>query len=213
MADLVGPLVTARSRGRTIVVLAIAVVMYAACLIARLENSDPSNAILGLQVIPIALVALELGLLPGLGFAVAAMASVVIWSVTKDIHISAPEYVARASVYFPVAIAVGWVAGRLRLAEKEIDIRQERLRAIVDSSTDALVTMDADGRILAWNPVAEQMFGWRSDEVLGKDLAELTMPPQVRHLMSEGKRRFLEEGDRGMMGRRFESRALTRKGS
>jgi PAS domain S-box-containing protein len=210
--EALGPLITTRSRRRTIVVLAIAVALYAGFLIARLENSDPTNGLLGLQVIPIALVALELGLLPGLGFALAALGSVVIWSITKDVQISAPEYLARASVYFPVAIAVGWIAGRLRLAEKEIDVRQERLRAIVDSSTDALVTMDANGRILAWNPVAEHMFGWRSDEVLGKDLAELTMPPQVGELMAEGKRRFLEEDDWGMIGRRFESRALTRDG-
>src|SRR5215208_828995 len=208
MADLVGPLVTARSRRRTIVVLAIAVVMYAACLIARLENSDPSNAILGLQVIPIALVALELGLLPGLGFAVAALGSVVIWALTKDVHISAPEYLARAAVYFPVAIAVGWVAGRLRLAEETVENREQRLRTVVESSTDALVTMDADGRILAWNPVAERMFGWRADEMLGKDLGEVTMPPHIREMYSEGKRRFLEEDDWTMIGRRFESRAF-----
>jgi PAS domain S-box-containing protein len=211
-ADLIGPLVTPRSRRRTVVVLVIAVALYAGILIARLENSDQSNGLLGLQVIPIALVALELGLAPGLGFAVAGMGSIVIWAVTKDVHISAGEYVARAAVYFPVAIAVGWIAGRLRVAEQTVDIRERRLRTVVESSTDALVTMDAHGRILAWNPVAERMFGWRADETIGKDLAEVTMPPRIRELYREGKRRFLEEDDWSMIGRRFESRALTRDG-
>jgi PAS domain S-box-containing protein len=211
-ADLIGPLVTPRSRRRTVVVLAIAIVLYAGILIARLENSDQSNGLLGLQVIPIALVALELGLAPGLGFAVAGMGSIVIWAVTKDVHISAGEYVARAAVYFPVAIAVGWIAGRLRVAEEMLETREQRLRTVVESSTDALVTMDADGRILAWNPVAERMFGWRADEMMGKDLAEVTMPPRIRELYQEGKRRFLEEDDWSMIGRRFESRALTRDG-
>jgi PAS domain S-box-containing protein len=210
--DVLGPLVTLRSRRRTIAVLAIALVLFVGLLIARLANPDESNGLLGLQVIPIALVALELGLLPGLGFAVAALGSVVIWALTKDVHISAPEYLARAAVYFPVAIAVGWIAGRLRLAQETVENREQRLRTVVESSTDALVTMDADGRILAWNPVAERLFGWRPDEVMGKDLAEVTMPPRIRNLYREGKRRFLEEDDWSMMGRRFESRALTRDG-
>src|SRR5215208_8541578 len=186
--------------------------MFVAILIARLQSADEGNGILALQVVPITLVGLELGLLPALAYAVAAMGSVVIWAVAKGGHINALEYAFRAAVYFPIAFAVGWFAGQLRLSERLVDAREQRLRTVVESSTDALVTMDADGRILAWNPVAERMFGWRPDEVMGKDLAEVTMPPRIRNLYREGKRRFLEEDDWSMMGRRFESRALTRDG-
>ena len=210
--EVFSPLVTPRSRRRTIGVLAIATVLFVGIFIARLSNMDASNGLLGLQVIPIALVALELGLLPGLGFAVAALGTVVVWAVTKDVHISAAEYAARAAVYFPVAIGIGWIAGRLRVAEQTIENRERRLRTVVESSTDALVTMDAEGLILAWNPVAERLFGWTVDEVLGKDLAEVTMPPRIGEVYREGKRLFLEEDDWSMIGRRFESRALTRDG-
>jgi PAS domain S-box-containing protein len=211
-ADMLGPLVTPRSRRRTVAVLTIAAVLFIGIFIARLANMDESNGLLGLQVIPIALVALELGLLPGLGFAVAAFGTVVVWALTKDVHISATEYLARAVVYFPVAIGIGWIAGRLRVAEQTIESREQRLRTVVESSTDALVTMDAEGRILAWNPVAQRMFGWDAGEVIGKDLAEITMPPRVRELYREGKRRFLDDDDWTMIGRRFESRAVTRDG-
>jgi len=161
-----GPLVIPRTRRRTTIVIAIAIALYVGFLIARLENSDQKNGLLGLQVIPIALVALELGLLPGLLMATAALGSVAIWSVADDVHISAGEYVARGAVYFPIAIAIGWVAGRLHLTEQALENREQRLATIVESSTDALVTMDEDGLILAWNPVAEEMFGWRPDEVM-----------------------------------------------
>jgi PAS domain S-box-containing protein len=211
-SDVFGPLVIPRTRRRTTIAIAIAIALYVGFLIARLENSDQKNGLLGLQVIPIALVALELGLLPGLLMATAALGSVAIWSVADDVHISAGEYVARGAVYFPIAIAIGWVAGRLHLTEQALENREQRLATVVESSTDALVTMDEDGLILAWNPVAEEMFGWRPDEVLGKDLAELTMPPRIQDLMREGKRRFLEDDDAAMIGRRFESRALTRDG-
>jgi len=206
------PLVVVRSRRRTIVVLAIAVVLYVGILVARLLNSDESNGLLGLQIIPMALVAIELGLLPGLIAAGAAFASVGFWSAAQDVQISGVEYAARALVYFPIAIALGWIAGRLRVSQELLEEREQRLTTIVESSTDALVTMDEEGLILAWNPVAEDMFGWRPDEAIGKELAELTMPPRIRDLMREGKRRFLEEGDWAMIGRRFESRALTREG-
>jgi PAS domain S-box-containing protein len=211
-ADALGPLVTPRSRRRTIAVVAIALALFVGLLIARLLNSDQSNGLLGLQVIPIALVALELGLLPGLGFAVAALGSVVVWAVTKDVHISAPEYLARAAVYFPIAVAVGWIAGRLRVAEETIESREQRLGAIVESSTDALISSDAEGRILAWNAAAERTFGWRADEVIGKLLADVTMPREVRGLYWEGLRLFRETGDRSMIGRRFEAVGLARDG-
>jgi PAS domain S-box-containing protein len=212
LVDMFGPLVVSRSRRRSIVVLAIAIVLFVGLLIARLANSDESNGLLGLQVIPIALVALELGLLPGLGFAAAALGSVAVWAVTKDIHISAGEYVARAAVYFPIAVAVGWAAGRLRVAQQTIENREQRLRAIVESSTDALITSDGESRILAWNPAAERTFGWRAAEVIGKRLADVAMPERVRSMYWEGLRRFLDEGDRSMIGRRFESLGLSRDG-
>jgi PAS domain S-box-containing protein len=212
MTDVFGPLVIPRSRRRTTIVIAIAIALYVGFLIARLENMDQKNGLLGLQVIPITLVAFELGILPGLVMAAAALGSVGLWAAVDDVHISAGEYAARGAVYFPVAVAVGWAASRLRQAEDLLRSREQRLKTIVESSTDALVTMDADGRIIAWNPVAEDMFGWSADEAMGKDLGELTMPPRIRELMREGKRRFLEDDDWGMIGRRFESRALTRDG-
>jgi PAS domain S-box-containing protein len=212
LADMLRPLVTPRGPWRTIAVLAIGLSLMGGVLAARLLNMDPTNGLLGLALIPIAIVGLELGLLPALAFAVLAMGCVVVWDLTQDIGITPVEYVARAAVYFPIAVAVGWSAGRIRVAHEAIENREQRLRTVVESSTDALVTMDADGRILAWNPVARRMFGWSADEVLGKDLAEVTMPERIRELYREGKRRFLDEDDWSMIGRRFESRALTRDG-
>jgi PAS domain S-box-containing protein len=194
-------------------VLAIAIALFTAILIARLANSNEGNGILGLQVVPIALVALELGLLPALGVAAAAVAGVAIWDVGTDVQISPPEYLFRAVVFFPVAIVVGWIAGRLRFAEKTIDEREQRLRTIVESSTDALVTSDDEGRILAWNAAAERTFGWRGDEVIGKRLAEVVIPGPIRAQYWDGLREFLKEGGHSLVGQRFEAPALHRDGS
>lgn len=46
-------------------------------------------------------------------------------------------------------------------------------RAVVDASPDALVGIDADRRIVSWNPAAQKMFGYRESDILGRDCAEL----------------------------------------
>src|SRR5690606_888151 len=43
-----------------------------------------------------------------------------------------------------------------------------RLAAIVDSSYDAIIGRDKEGRIIAWNTGAEQVYGYTAQEILGK---------------------------------------------
>ena len=38
-----------------------------------------------------------------------------------------------------------------------------------ESALDAVVMMDADGLIIGWNPQAERVFGWTSDEAVGRN--------------------------------------------
>jgi two-component system, sensor histidine kinase and response regulator len=85
-------------------------------------------------------------------------------------------------------------AGRLELAEAELrecreevarlerDLREaeERTRVLVDASHDAVVTMDAQGRVTGWNAQAEVLFGWSALEVLGRRLSSFLIPPQHR---------------------------------
>ena len=47
-------------------------------------------------------------------------------------------------------------------------------------SSDAYVSMGADGRIIDWNPRAEAMFGWSADEVEGRLLDEVLVPERLR---------------------------------
>ena len=58
-------------------------------------------------------------------------------------------------------------------------LREARLQlaAIVESSTDAIISKDMEGRITHWNPGAEQLYGYSSHEMIGKSVA-LLMPPE-----------------------------------
>jgi PAS domain S-box-containing protein len=54
------------------------------------------------------------------------------------------------------------------------------LAALVESSDDAIVAKDLNGTILAWNPAAERIFGWRAEEVVGVSIL-VVIPEERRH--------------------------------
>jgi PAS domain S-box-containing protein len=57
----------------------------------------------------------------------------------------------------------------------EKDYRMSQLAAIVEDSGDAILSAKPDGIITSWNPAAERMFGYSSEEVIGKSV-ELMIP-------------------------------------
>jgi PAS domain S-box-containing protein len=75
-------------------------------------------------------------------------------------------------------------------------LREARLQlaAIVESSTDAIISKDMEGRITHWNPGAEQLYGYSSQEMIGKSVA-LLMPaersddfPDIMLKLAKGER-------------------------
>jgi PAS domain S-box-containing protein len=59
-----------------------------------------------------------------------------------------------------------------RRAEEEV----RRLAAIVQASTDAILSVSLDGTVLSWNPGAERMYGYPTGEAVGMRFSQLTPP-------------------------------------
>ncbi len=81
-------------------------------------------------------------------------------------------------------IALIWHTAGL-LGDFERSLR--RLAAIVESSHDAVISEDLEGRILSWNLGAESLFGYRADEILGQPISLLVPaenPDEVPQLIA-----------------------------
>lgn len=89
---------------------------------------------------------------------------------------------------------------------------EDEARAIFETAHDAYVAIDPDSAILEWNRQAEEIFGWRRDEVVGRNMAELIIPPRFREAHFHGIRHFLATGEGPVLSKRVEVVALHRRG-
>jgi len=83
----------------------------------------------------------------------------------------------------------------------------ERLAAIVESSEDAIVSKDLTGRITTWNRAAERIFGYTSEEVVGKPISVIIPPDRVQDMF-----RILDAVGRGEKIEHFETVRVRKDG-
>jgi PAS domain S-box-containing protein len=81
------------------------------------------------------------------------------------------------------------------------------LTALLDSAEDAILAKDRNGTITYWNAAAERLYGYPSDEIVGRSVS-LLIPPERKGELE----RILETVDRGERVERFETTRLTRDG-
>ena len=90
---------------------------------------------------------------------------------------------------------------------------EARKTAILESALDCIVTIDHEGQVTEFNPAAERTFGYHRDEVLGKQLADVIIPPSLREKHRQGLTRYLDTREARMMGRRVEMTAVRADGT
>ncbi|PYQ12619.1 MAG: hypothetical protein DMF80_16795 [Acidobacteria bacterium] len=100
-------------------------------------------------------------------------------------------------------------------AQWEIELRASEARkaAILDTALDAVITMDAEGRIVEFNRAAEEMFGCDRAAVTGRTVADTIMPDSLRERHHRGLARYLSTGEATVLGRRVEMSGRRADGS
>ena len=78
------------------------------------------------------------------------------------------------------------------------------LEAMLASSLDAVITIDRDGRVITFNAAAERTFGYAAEDAVGRDVAELIIPPDLRERHYSAIARHLATGETTILGRRVE---------
>ena len=83
-----------------------------------------------------------------------------------------------------------------------------RLTGILNAALDCIVTVDGENRIIEFNPAAEKTFGYRAEDVIGRDMSELVIPPAYRAMHNAGMKRHLSTGETRVIGKRIEITAM-----
>jgi PAS domain S-box-containing protein len=107
---------------------------------------------------------------------------------------------------------IGQYIGR-KQTEEEIRRSEALKTAIIESAMDALVLMDHEGSVLEFNPAAERTFGYAREDAIGKEMAELIIPPYLRERHRRGLARLLAGGDAPVLGKRIELTGMRADGS
>jgi PAS domain S-box-containing protein len=77
--------------------------------------------------------------------------------------------------------------------KKKGEERTAHLAAITEHTIDAIVSLDVDSRIVSWNRGAEEMFGYKAEEVIGKPIASL-IPKELHDKCRENFRKAVMRG-------------------
>jgi PAS domain S-box-containing protein len=109
---------------------------------------------------------------------------------------------------------IGGIVTDITERKREVSARQyieESYRLVVETASDAVVSMDETGAIRFANPSTMRIFGYDPTELIGKPLTML-MPEFMREIHETGFRRYLANGQRHLNWHGTELTALRKNG-
>jgi two-component system, cell cycle sensor histidine kinase and response regulator CckA len=111
------------------------------------------------------------------------------------------------------ATGIGEDITERRLAEQAIRASEARKTAILEASLDCVITANHEGVVLEFNPAAERTFGYKRAEAIGRTVADLIVPPELRARHTAALADYVRTGVPSTIGRRIETTAVRKDGS
>jgi PAS domain S-box-containing protein len=130
-------------------------------------------------------------------------------------------FIRRDGSFFPVVYSAAPLTESGKTVGVVVSFRDDSQRqqaearnaAILETALDAIISIDQEGRVVEFNPAAEQIFGYPRAEALGQPMAELIIPPSLRERHSRGMAHYLATGEGPVLGKRLELTALRADGT
>ncbi|WP_342679794.1 PAS domain S-box protein [Methanofollis sp. UBA420] len=101
-----------------------------------------------------------------------------------------------------------------RRAEDALRESDERFRSVVENAHEGIMMTDDEGRVVLWNRAAEEIFGYRFDEIAGRPFYQYFLPEKTHKDIRDALGEFRMKGAirRILFGRRFTGRAVRKGG-
>jgi PAS domain S-box-containing protein len=94
----------------------------------------------------------------------------------------------------------------------ELKNNEQQIRAIFDNAPDPIIVIDDKSNIIKWNPKAENVFGWKTIEVVGKPLLEFIIPAQYHGSYKKAMEPLLKKDLESLSNATFEIEAINQTG-
>lgn len=92
--------------------------------------------------------------------------------------------------------------------DEAIENREEYTSTIFKYAPAAIIIIDSKGMIFKWNPKAEAIFGWASEEVIGRYIHEVIIPVRFHESHLNGMKHYEETGEGPVLNKTIELSAL-----
>jgi len=86
--------------------------------------------------------------------------------------------------------------------------REAYLSHVIESAPDAVIVIDSENTIQLWNPKAEEIFGWKEEEVKGMQLSEIIFPASFREKHYNEMKRYLATQKSSIINKTIELTAI-----
>lgn len=104
-----------------------------------------------------------------------------------------------------------WMMRASRRQAEELAVTHSRMQAMISTSIDGIHVVARDGRVLDYNGAAERIFGYSRDEALGSEMSMLIIPDHLREAHTAGMKRYLDTGEKRVVGKRLVQLEAKRK--
>lgn len=89
---------------------------------------------------------------------------------------------------------------------------EEKNRLILNAALDCIISIDTNSIITYWNKQSAVVFGWSSEEAVGRPLADMIIPANLREAHKKGMARYLTTGQETVLNRMIEITAINNEG-